>query len=472
MTAPTIPTSPEELEDFMHDEARFGSLITSMAEGNGDPLKDLVHGYADGYLKKHVELGKQAEELMQAELRKFLMDNGAGDLGKLDMSDVRNARKGWNGSLTNQDKGQRYNPKAPGARLDKAFANHAEFFQAAWHRNAGLPNVDDLRSKMANHEKIVREIRNAAGSTVPSDGGFLIPEILRSEILQLALTDAVARPHSTVIPMDSLTVPIPAVDETSRVTNIYGGIQFYWTPEGGAGVDSSAKFAQIELVAKKLFGYSGIPNELLSDSAAFVAWFGQAFPSAYGWFEDIAFLTGDGTNKPLGVQNGPGVVTPTRAGSGKSATIVYDDIVKMYARMYPASMRNARWVASIDTFPQLAELSFTPAGGSTPVPVMLWQMNAQGAPVAQLLGRPIEFTEKTPALSNTGDLMLVDWSQYLIGDRQAMSLESSNDYLFGTDKTAFRILGRIDGQPWLRSAITPHNGGPTLSPYVVLGQNV
>lgn len=470
MTAPTIPTTSDELEDFMHDEAKFGAIVADLSAGKPEQFHTFMHNYADAAMRKHVDLSKQVEEQVQKELRDFLIKNGE-DVGKLDMSDVRKARQGaWGGGLTNRDKGQKYNAKAPGAKLDKAFASHSEFFQAAWHKNAGLPNVDDLRAKMANHQKIVRDLRNAAGSTVPSDGGFLIPEILRSEILELAMEGAVARPHSTVIPMDSLTVPIPAVDETSRVTNIFGGIQFYWTAEGGAGIDSSAKFAQIDLVAKKLFGYSGIPNELLADSAAFVAWFGQAFPSAYGWFEDIAFLTGDGTNKPQGVQGGPGVVTTTRAGSSTN-TIVYDDIVKMYARMYPASMRKARWVAGIDTFPQLAELSFTPAGGSTPVPVMLWQANAVGSPELTLLGRPIEFTEKVPALGSTGDLMLVDWSQYLIGDRQAMSLESSNDYLFGTDKTAFRILGRIDGQPWLRSAITPHNGSATLSPYVVLGHN-
>jgi HK97 family phage major capsid protein len=469
VTAPTIPTDSSELEEFMHDDAKWGAIVKDLAAGNDAPFKDFMTNYATASLSKHTDIAKQVEEQTQKHLRDFLVANG-NDVGKLDMTDVRKAQQGWGGGLTNKDKGQRYNPKAPGAGLDKAFANHAEFFQAAWHKNAGLHNIDDLRQKMANHEKITRELRNAAGSTVPSDGGFLIPEILRSEILQLAMEGAVARPYSTVIPMNSLTVPIPAVDETSRVTNIFGGIQFYWTAEGGAGVDSSAKFAQINLVAKKLFGYSGIPNELLDDSAAFVAWFGQAFPSAYGWFEDIAFLTGDGTNKPQGVQGGPGVVTTTRAGTTTN-TIVYDDIVKMYARMYPASMRRSRWVAGIDTFPQLAELSFIPAGGTTPVPVMLWQMNAIGAPEATLLGRPIDFTEKVPALGSTGDLMLVDWSQYLIGDRQAMSLQSSDDYLFGTDKTAFRILGRIDGQPWLRSAITPHNNSGTLSPYVVLGHN-
>lgn len=465
MTAPTIPTDASELEAFLHDETRFGEIVSQLGAGNNEPLKDFIGKYAKASMKKDADLGRQVEEQVQRELRDFLIANGQEVTGKLDMRDVQRAKAGVSGGLTNRDKGQMYNQKAPGAKLDKAFANHAEFFQAAWHKNSNLPNVDDLRKKMENHSKIVRELRNAAGSTVPSDGGFLIPEILRSDIMQLALEGAVVRPHATVIPMDSLTVPIPAVDETSRVSNIFGGIQFYWTAEGGAGVDSSAKFAQINLVAKKLFGYSGIPNELLADAAAFVAWFGQAFPSAYGWFEDIAFLGGDGTDKPLGVQNGPGVVNYTRANAN---AIGYDDIVKMFSRMYPASMRNARWVANISTFPQLAELSFTPAGGTTPVPVMLWQMNAIGEPQASLLGRPIDWTEKTPALGTVGDLMLVDWSQYLIGDRQAMSLESSNDYLFGTDKTAFRILGRIDGQPWLRSAITPHSGGPTLSPYVVL----
>jgi HK97 family phage major capsid protein len=465
MTAPTIPTSSQELEDFMHDEVRWGAIVSELTTGNSVLFNEFMGKYASAHAAKNIDTAKQVEEQTQRVLRDFLIENGQEITGKLDMRDVQRAKSAGSG-LTNRDKGQMYNAKAPGAKLDKAFANHAEFFQAAWHKNSNLPNVDDLRKKMETHQKITRELRNAAGSTVPSDGGFLIPEILRSDILQLALEGAVVRPYATVIPMDSLTVPIPAVDETSRVSNIFGGIQFYWTAEGGAGVDSSAKFAQINLVAKKLFGYSGIPNELLADAAAFVAWFGQAFPSAYGWFEDIAFLGGDGTDKPLGVLNGPGVVNYSRTGGAN--TIIYDDIVKMFSRMYPASMRNSRWVANISTFPQLAELSFTPAGGSAPVPVMLWQMNAIGEPQATLMGRPIDFTEKTPQLGTAGDLMLVDWSQYLIGDRQAMSLESSNDYLFGTDKTAFRILGRLDGQPWLRSAITPHSGGPTLSPYVVL----
>lgn len=468
MSAPTI-AAPGELRDFMHDGKNWNQIVAALSGGDTSPFDAFMGAYSDAWVAKNEADVAQQAEVAQATLREFLIQNGADITGKLDLRDVAKAKGGATGSLTNRDKGQRYNPKAPGAHLDKAFGSHAEFFQMVHNRKRPLRNFEELGKKAVDHQRIVSDIRNAAGSTVPSDGGFLIPEILRSEILQLALEDAIARPYATVIPMDSLSVPIPAVDEISRVSNIFGGIQFYWSAEGAAGVDTSAKFTQIVLTAKKLFGYAGIPNELMEDAPAFMAWFSAKFPQGYGWFEDLGFLNGDGTDKPLGVSQAPGAAVVNR---GTSNTIVYDDIVKMYMHLYPTSVKNSRWVASFDTFQQLAEMYFIPnagSGGTIPVPVMLWLPNAVGTPQPTLLGRPIDFTEKTGPLGTKGDLMLVDWSEYLIGDRQAMSLQSSEDYLFGTDKTAFRLLARVDGQPWVKTPLTPHNNsGVQVSPYVVL----
>jgi HK97 family phage major capsid protein len=460
VTAPVIPQTVAEFEEILNDAPRVQDMVVKGEWGQ------FTKDYVEKVTAKDRDMVAQFREQTQDGWRQFLIDHGE-DIGKIDMSTMGKPGSPWtNGEgITNRDKGQIHSVLAPGAKLDKTFAGPGEFFQAAWHRNRELPNYDDLMGKMENHRKIMKELTNAAGSNVPSDGGFLIPEALRAEIMQLSIEDAIVRPYATVIPMSTLTVPIPAVDETSRVSNLFGGIQFFWTPESGAGQDTSAKFSQIELVAKKLMGYAAIPNELIADAMAFLAWFSQAFPRAHGWFEDIAFLSGDGVKKPLGITQGPGAVKVKRATDN---TIGFDDIVQMFARMYPTSINNTRWVASNDIFPQLAELTFTPSGG-TPVPMMLWQLNAQGAPVRTLLGRPIEFTEKIGPLGTKGDLGLYDFSQYLIGDRRAMSLESSNDYLFGTDNTAFRMLSRVDGQPWLRKAITPHNGSAnTLSPYVVL----
>ena len=45
----------------------------------------------------------------------------------------------------------------------------------------------------------------------------------------------------------------------------------------------------------------------------------------------------------------------------------------------------------------------------------------------------------------------------------------SEHYQFANDKTSFRIIERVDGRPWLQSAITPHNNSAnTLSPFVQL----
>lgn len=458
MTAPAIPQTVAEFEEALSDGARVNKMIVDGEFGQ------FTKDYATKlHNKNNGDLVAQFHEQLQQGLRDFMIDAGK-EVGKIDLgADLKGARA-KRSTLLRNNKGQVHNPKAPGAMLDKDFSDAQDFFHTIWGRKNLLANYSELAAK----ENRLREIVNAAGSTVPSDGGFLIPEILRSEILTLALESSIVRQRATVIPMDSLKVPIPAVDETSRVNNIYGGITFYWTAEGAGGVDSSAKFQQVVLDAKKLMGYSGIPNELMKDSAAFMGWFASKFPAGYGWFEDIAYLGGDGTDKPLGVFNGSGVVKVIRAGGAGTQTLKYDDVVQMYARMWPASTDNAVWLCSTDLFPALAELTFTPAGGTVPVPVMLWLSNAVGAPEPTLLGRPVIRTEKVGPFGSTGDLSFVDFSEYLIGDRQAMSMESSADYLFGTDKTAFRVIGRVDGRPWVNSAIIPHNGGSTLSPYVTL----
>lgn len=458
MTAPTIPQTAAEFEDFLNDDKRLVELVTS------HQLGDFTKAYAAKVVEKDRDLRGHFDEQVQKGLRDFLIAADL-DVSKLDFTaqfQKMRALKESGSGLRGHDKGQLHNPKALGAMLDDEFADATKYMHTIWQRKNLLGH---RQAEFEKNQARLQEILNAAGSTVPSDGGFLIPEILRSEILQLALEKSVVRGRATVIPMDSLKVPIPAVDETSRANSIYGGIIFYWTPEGSAGQDSSAKFAQVTLDAKKLFGYAGIPNELLQDSVAFRAWFARRFPDGYGWFEDIAFLTGDGTDKPLGVYNGAGTIAVTRTSSN---LIEYIDITNMYSRMYPASHANAVWLCSPDVLPQLMQLTFTPSGGSVPVPVMLWQPNAQAVMTPTILGRPLIVTEKVGPLGSTGDLSYVDFSEYLIGDRQAMTMESSADYLFGTDKTAFRVIGRIDGRPWVQSAITPHNGGPTLSPYVTL----
>ena len=83
-----------------------------------------------------------------------------------------------------------------------------------------------------------------------------------------------------------------------------------------------------------------------------------------------------------------------------------------------------------------------------------------------ILGRPVVFTEKAKTVGAAGDISFVDFGYYLIGDRQVMTASSSPHFKFQSDKTAYRIIERVDGRPWLQSAITPQTGSTTLSPFV------
>lgn len=459
----TIPDSPAGLAEVLNDGDKMKELWA-----NKESLSEFIQGYAGAVDKAdRGEINAQAREQMQLVLAEYLKNSGSDAKPPVDLAaGPAHDRRPHIEGLSAGARKSLYNKRAPGARADGIFDDASEFFRATWHRADRLKDAGDLRPKMDRF----MEIQNSYGSEAPGDGGFLIPEELRSDILQVALETAVVRPRATVIPMSSLRVPIPVVDDTSHSSSILGGVVGYWTEEAAGLTESQASFGRVVLDAKKLTAYAEVPNELLMDAPAFEGFFSGTFPKAISWFEDVAFLTGTGVGEPKGFINSPVSVQVAAEVGQPTQTIVWENIVKMYSRMLPTSLGRAVWIASIDTFPQLATMALSVGTGGGPV----WIGNMAGgnggmdAPPITILGRPLYFTEKTGPLGTTGDLAFVDLSYYLIGDRMGMELSSSEHYKFANDKTAYRVIERVDGQPWLQSAITPKNGGPTLSPVVQL----
>ena len=106
-----------------------------------------------------------------------------------------------------------------------------------------------------------------------------------------------------------------------------------------------------------------------------------------------------------------------------------------------------------------------PAGNAS----YFWQPNARDGMPGTLMGYGIDYTEKLPTLGTSGDLLLADWSYYLIGDRQATTIDSSMHFRFRNDLTAWRAVHRVDGQPWLSAPLTLADGVTQISPFVILG---
>ncbi len=449
-----IPTGALELQEMLADQAKMTAMLTQ--KGGQALFGEFVTNYARSQLDKDLSIQAQVTEQVQVVLADWLKTqedrDGVGPqrLNLTPRDVVADSRV---------NKGGTFNPKAMGAAISKDFQDSGQFFKTIWH------NTD----KTVGIQQKLDRLRNAFSTTVPSEGGFLIPETLRSEMLRISLETGIVRQRSRVIPMETLRVPFPMIDATSNVSSVFGGIVGYWTEEGAALTESAASFGRLVLDAKKLTAYTTVPNELLSDSiGSFQTFIDEIFPEALAFYEDLAFLKGTGVGEPLGALNSgnASIVSVTKETGQPAATAVWENIVKMFSRMLPSSLNRAVWVCSIDTFPELATMALSVGTGGSAI----WLNNGQSGPPMTILGRPVVFTEKAPGLLGAaGDINFVDFGFYLIGDRQVMSAMSSPHFKFGNDQTAYRIIERLDGKPWLQSAITPQNNGPTLSPFVQLG---
>lgn len=349
--------------------------------------------------------------------------------------------------------------KTVASALDGKFEDLGDFVNTIWNKRQ--PGVDAAQDEKL---RFVAEY----SEKIPSDGGFLVPEEFRQQLLALELEGAIVKPRATVIPMSSASLTFPTIDATSNAVHVFGGVQVYRKGEGEEFVDSQMKFGKVKLDPTKQTALAYINNEVIKDSGgALTAQLNQRLPQAMTWFADLDYLKGAGAGEPLGALNAanPGLITVAKESGQTAATIVWENVLRMYARMLPSSVGNAVWVASPDTFVELATMALSVGTGGSAI----WLNNGVEGPPMTILGRPVIMTEKTPGvLGAQGDLSFVDFSFYLIGEREGMSMDTSEHVRFTRDQTTVRVIARNDGRPWLTSAITPQNGGPTLSPFVGL----
>lgn len=493
-----IPESSEELEELLNDNGRMGEVA-----GSPELLAEFTQKYQGAWKARNAAAIREYEEKRQVDLQDFMRDQA-------DKNGAR-AREDWQpGIAAAKGRGERRARAAARSR----FTSAAEFFdrQGLFAEKAvgAAKDIDEspyasslqrflwatlkgeaLADQAADTEAIDRirgfkgglaralEIRNATmAERIPSEGGFLVPETLRSEIFALSLEDEIMRRFATVVPMDSLTVPFPSVDDTSHTSSVFGGVAAGWTAEGAALNATAPKFSRVKLTANKLTAYTEIPSELLQDSVTSLdVWFRTFFPQAIGFFRDLAYMTGDGVDQPEGIINAPGAV---RVPVNTQYHVRFIDIAKAYARLWPPSLKRAIWLCSQDVLLELLQLALSEDGSGTTIapPGWLTAMQMTDTPGGgdgdgvqyKLLGRPVFVTEKMPAIGSgsvPGALTLVDPTYYLVGDRQAMQVATSSEYKFQNDVVAYRITLREDGRFWLRSPLTPANGSAnTLSPLV------
>lgn len=328
-----------------------------------------------------------------------------------------------------------------------------------------------IQASEANSIPDSRLIRSASGMNegIGSEGGFLVQTDFVQGLLTKAHETGLLASRCKKIPIsgESDGLSMNVIDESSRANGSrWGGIVVYWRSEADTVSASKPKFRKLELQLEDLMGLCYATRNLLKDTTALEAVISQGFAEEFGYVMDDGIVTGNGSGQFLGILNSPCLVSVDKEVGQVAKTIVPENIIKMWARMWARSRTNAVWLINQDIEPQLNQMAMIVGTGG--VPVYLPAGGLSASPFAQLFGRPVIPIEQCKTLGTVGDILLADFSQYLLIDKGAIEAAQSLHVKFLYDEQCFRFIYRVNGQPLWNSALTPANGTNTLSPFIAL----
>lgn len=309
------------------------------------------------------------------------------------------------------------------------------------------------------------------GESLPQHGGVLVDSDRNTSILSRMYESGflLSRIAMDTIGPNSNGMTYYAEDETSRATGSRrGGVQFYWAAENSAITASRPKFREMDLKLKKAGAAVYVTEEQLQDTAALESYVMRIMPEELRWGVEDAILNGTGVGQPLGLENSNAAIATAKEVGQAADTVVAENVINMWARLWAPSKRNAIWLVSQDVEPQLMQMSL--AVGTGGMLVYMPPGGLSGAPYGTMLGRPVFVHESCDNVGDAGDIWLVDPTQYQGIEKGGIQSASSIHVRFLEGESVFRFIYRVDGQPVWNSALTPANGGNTVSPYVYLAE--
>lgn len=255
-----------------------------------------------------------------------------------------------------------------------------------------------------------------------------------------------------------------------------GAVTAYWEGERTVHTASDADFAARVQRLAKLTVFVRVTEEALDDAALLGSQLEQDSPLAITWKMNDALINGDGVGKPLGFLQSPGLVVVPKETSQAAATVVAENIVNMWGRMYAAHRAGAVWIMNQDVEQQLqkAYLPVKNVAGSENVggwPVYTPANGLSGNPFDTLYNREIIYLENMQALGTQGDILLTNLAQYqtLRKVLDAVDMQMSVHLYFDRDEVAFKWRIRVDGAPkWRRAMPRANAGSQPLSNHIAL----
>ena len=352
----------------------------------------------------------------------------------------------------------------PAADPKKGFASSGEMLSLMATQTVGAKNSFALLPNADHRLCHLLDIGMTAGQHTTTNDGLMIPAELDPTINELGLDasdDWFSRFNVVQTSSNAKEIRRSAATTNGGSTGLVVGR----AAELATLTSTRAVFAKSTVGVDKLYVYSEVSDEDLSDAAFLESYLVAKAPSLMRIKKGEEVLFGDGVSKALGFSNGDDKVIVTR---NTAANVKAEDIVNMKARhLRQRGSQGSFWMINQAVWSMLPLMTI----GDQPVFVN----DLTGATDGFLLGMPVFTTEDCEALGSVGDVYLVNPSAYVAlekagGDQFASSMHVK----FDQDLMAFRWTSRFGGIPMFNAVYTPrnNNGGSakaTLSNFVVLG---
>lgn len=291
-----------------------------------------------------------------------------------------------------------------------------------------------------------QQVLRALVEGTTTEGGYLVPEELRTEVFRVLPDIAIMRRIARVIPMSTNTLKLNSLSARPVA---------YWTSEYASKSTTSAEFGQVTLDCNDLVCLLPVSEQLLADANInLVSFIIELFAEAIALAEDAAFFTGSGAGQPRGIS-----IEAISSIACAGATISFDDLIRLLdqvpqrvAQSPKAAFVGHRYVKRL-----LRTLKDTTNS-------YIWR-DARGgvgggAEVIKLpdtiYGYP--FYEQNDLAQS--ELYFGDWSYYIIGDRQTMAVRTTTEGgdAWRRNSMEIKAVERVDGRAVILSPFAKLTG--------------
>jgi HK97 family phage major capsid protein len=372
-----------------------------------------------------------------------------GEFGTL-KSAIEELRKEPAGRLGFGDSGETDEEGKALAEGDKPYAEgKASFFADVHKANKGITTArerltDGIEVPSGFEGKALTEEGKAMTEGVQAQGGYLVRPVIERQLVEARELDNVLRPLCSKL---NITTNSLQLDQLGIATTAGWVAELAQKPE-----TTSMSLASITASIFAAAGLVTVSNQLLADSNPAIDQLVLSdLRKRLVALEETAFINGTGSGQPLGILNTPGI--SATALTGTTAQNLVDAILDSIAQVQtdhgnPTAilMHPRTWTFILKAKDTNGAWLLSPSATDLRAPFDNPRTVYTG-PQKSLWGIPVVTSNRVPvnlgAGTNESRVIVGDFSEALILDRQGITVDESSHVFFTTNQTVFRAEERV-----------------------------